>query len=392
MHLTRKAKTAAMVVASDWVTVLGFIFGGCCSNVFALENLVRDVPKCGNLITFAQFFFITIVGLPEHIHWPVGAWLPRLRERQVPLRRWMVMVGLYFCVSILNNLALGFQISIPLHIIFRSSGLIANMVCGYFVAAKRYPARQVVAVLMVSVGVVIATLASITKDDGRAASAGGALWCGVPESVVGIALLTLGVGLAALLGLYQEATYRIYGKHWREGLFYNHALALPMFVLFRGDIASQARALSLSRPVALDGLPLVGACLGSCVRLGSVPALWVSLAGNVASQLVCVSGVHRMTSMSSSLSLNVVLNLRKLVSLVLSVLLFKNPVTRGMLVGCALVFMGTFAYAQTGSSSAQVGVAKRTVHGHPSSRRTMPLCTTTSQCTQRRVSRRRDST
>ncbi|KAJ2371058.1 golgi uridine diphosphate-N- acetylglucosamine transporter, partial [Coemansia sp. RSA 2611] len=218
------------------------------------------------------------------------------------------------------------------------------MACGYFVAAKRYPAQQVVSVLMVSAGVVIATLASISGDVPTHESA---LWYGVHESVIGIALLTLGVVLAAMLGLYQEATYRTYGKHWKEGLFYNHALALPMFLLFRGDIASQARALSMSRPVALDALPLVGACLGSCVRLAAVPALWLSLAGNVLSQLVCVSGVHRMTAMSTSLSLNVVLNLRKLVSLILSVLLFKNSVTPGMLFGCALVFLGTFAYSQT---------------------------------------------
>ncbi|KAJ2742300.1 golgi uridine diphosphate-N- acetylglucosamine transporter [Coemansia sp. BCRC 34301] len=391
MHVTKKAKAAAVVVASDWLTVLGFIFGGCCSNVFALENLVRDVPKCGNLITFAQFFFITVVGLPAHIHWPAGAWLPRLQERQVPLQRWVVMVGLYFCVSILNNLALGFQISIPLHIVFRSSGLIANMACGYFMAAKRYPVQQVVAVLMVSAGVVIATLTSIASDAPLSVGLESSVsWFGVHESVVGTALLTLGVVLAAMLGLYQESTYRTYGKHWKEGLFYNHALALPMFLLFRGDIASQARALSMSRPVGLDALPLVEACLGSCVRLAAVPALWLSLAANVLSQLVCVSGVHRMTSMSTSLSLNVVLNLRKLVSLVLSVLLFKNPVTPGMIFGCALVFLGTFAYSQVGAKPSGPSLpppppaAVAVVHRHPRSRSTTPLCTTTSQCTQRR--------
>ncbi|KAJ2896356.1 golgi uridine diphosphate-N- acetylglucosamine transporter, partial [Coemansia aciculifera] len=185
MHISEKAKAMATVlVASDWLTVLGFIFGGCCSNVFALESLVRDVPKCGNLITFAQFFFITVVGLPAHIHWPAGgSWLPRLKERQVPLHRWVVMVGLYFFVSILNNLALGFQISIPLHIVFRSGGLIANMACGYFVAGKRYPAQQVVAVLMVSAGVVIATLASITSGDVTPSAASSSVsWFGVPES------------------------------------------------------------------------------------------------------------------------------------------------------------------------------------------------------------------
>ncbi|KAJ1839853.1 golgi uridine diphosphate-N- acetylglucosamine transporter, partial [Coemansia sp. RSA 2703] len=76
--------------------------------------------------------------------------------------------------------------------------------------------------------------------------------------------------------------------------------------------------------------------------------------------LVCVSGVHRFTSMSSSLTLNVVLNVRKLVSLVLSVLLFKNAVTGGMVVGCGMVFVGTFAYTQSAASSSGSGSGAKT--------------------------------
>ncbi|KAJ1931025.1 golgi uridine diphosphate-N- acetylglucosamine transporter, partial [Linderina macrospora] len=153
----------------------------------------------------------------------------------------------------------------------------------------------------------------------------------------------MGVFLAAMLGLYQETTYKKYGKHWQEGLFYNHVLALPMFLFFRNDILAQMRALSVSRPVNLAALPVVGPL---CPNI-SVPSLWVSLVANILSQLVCVSGVHRLTSMSSSLTLNVVLNLRKLVSLVLSVVLFKNSVNAGMVAGCLMVFVGTFAYSQT---------------------------------------------
>ncbi|KAJ2720290.1 golgi uridine diphosphate-N- acetylglucosamine transporter [Coemansia sp. Benny D115] len=271
--------------------------------------------------------------------------VPKLRARKVPLRRWLVMVALYFCVSTLNNLALGYRISIPLHIVFRSSGLIANMACGYFLMKRTYPAKQVVAVVMVSVGVVIATLASVGNNGSENSnhSASNILVFGrarVPEALVGVCLLALGVALAALLGLYQETTYRRYGKHWQEGLFYNHLLALPMFLPFARDILTQAHHLSQSAPVSLMGLALL-----------AVPWLWVSLAGNVLSQLVCVSGVHRFTAMSSSLTLNVVLNLRKLVSLVLSVVLFRNPVTPGMLVGCALVFVGTFAYSQASAAA-----------------------------------------
>ncbi|KAJ2789664.1 golgi uridine diphosphate-N- acetylglucosamine transporter [Coemansia helicoidea] len=326
------------VLLGGWAAVATGIFGGCCTNVLALEQLVREVPRSGNLITFAQFAFITLAGLPGHLHMPAGARVPRLRARRVPVRSWAVMVALYFCVSVANNLALGYQISIPLHIVFRSSGLIASMACGLAVG-KRYPVAQVAAVAMVSAGVVVATLASV---GGGTAAAGGA-WAG--GSAVGVALLSLGVVLAALLGLYQEHTYRRYGKHWREGLFYNHALALPMFAVFWPDICAQARALSQSAPAP--------------AWLGAVPSLWVALALNVVSQLACASGVHRMTSMSSSLTLNVVLNVRKLVSLVISVVLFRNPVTPAMVFGCALVFLGSFVYARTPRHPPPADAAKK---------------------------------
>ncbi|KAJ2531196.1 golgi uridine diphosphate-N- acetylglucosamine transporter [Coemansia sp. RSA 1935] len=329
---TATSTATAAILLSEWIPVIGLIFGGCCSNVFALESLVREVPKCGNLITFGQFAFITLVGLPSHVH--LG-WVPRLKPRRVPIQRWMVMVTLYFCVSVLNNLALGYNISIPLHIVFRSSGLIANMVCGYFVMNKRYPRMQALSVVMVTIGVVMATLSSVhgTHEHGL-----------MRDSVIGIGLLSLGVVFAALLGLYQEQTYLKYGKHWREGLFYNHMLALPMFLFFYKDIGHQIQALSQSQSVNLGELPLVGALLGE--NMISVPYLWISLLVNVLSQWACASGVHQMTSMSSSLTLNVVLNLRKLVSLVISVLLFQNPVTPGMMAGCMLVFAGTFAYSK----------------------------------------------
>ncbi|KAJ1801566.1 golgi uridine diphosphate-N- acetylglucosamine transporter [Coemansia sp. RSA 2399] len=345
----KAAAIVSSVLALDWVLVFASIFGGCCSNVYALESLVREEPKCGNLITFGQFLFITLVGLPSHIHQPHGSWLPRLRPRKVPLSRWVVMVGLYFGVSALNNMAFGFKVSIPLHIVFRSSGLIANMACGFLVMKKRYPAKQVVAVVMVSVGVIVATIASVGSRDHsggaddstkRTTTARGFR---IDDSVIGIAFLSCSVVLAAFLGLYQESTYIKYGKHWQEGLFYNHLLALPMFVLFRNDIYRQLVAISQSPPLSI---------------FSAVPHLWLALVINVLSQWLCASGVHKLTTMSTSLTLNVVLNFRKLVSLVLSVVIFSNPVTPSMLCGCALVFIGTFAYSQSAQKPAALRIAE----------------------------------
>lgn len=40
------------------------------------------------------------------------------------------------------------------------------------------------------------------------------------DYIAGIALLAGALFLSALLGLYQEHTYRLYGKQWKEALFY----------------------------------------------------------------------------------------------------------------------------------------------------------------------------
>lgn len=40
------------------------------------------------------------------------------------------------------------------------------------------------------------------------------------QYVAGIALLSAALFLSAWLGIFQEETYKRYGKQWREGLFY----------------------------------------------------------------------------------------------------------------------------------------------------------------------------
>lgn len=77
------------------------------------------------------------------------------------------MVMLFFLVSILNNVALGYRISVPLHIIFRSGGLFTNMVMGALILKKRYQLGQIIGVGLVTFGVVWATLdnANISNDE-----------------------------------------------------------------------------------------------------------------------------------------------------------------------------------------------------------------------------------
>lgn len=89
----------------------------------------------GQLITFGQFAFVAIEGLRHHITW--GKYGPKLKPTVVPIFNWFILVTIFFIVSVLNNLALGFNISVPLHIIFRSGGLIVNMILGALILKKR---------------------------------------------------------------------------------------------------------------------------------------------------------------------------------------------------------------------------------------------------------------
>lgn len=59
-----------------------------------------------------------------------------------------------------------------------------------------------------------------------------------------------------------------------------------------------------------------------------------------------------MTAVSSSLTLNLVLNLRKFTSLVISIVYFNNPFDIGAVFGSILVFVGTILYTQSASKPA----------------------------------------
>lgn len=116
-------------------------------------------------MTFGQFLFVALDGLRHQLEWGEGRLPIRLKKTKVPLSRWMLMVALFFAVSVLNNLALGYRISMPLHIIFRSGGLFTSMVMGALLLRKRYPLGQVIGVGLVTLGVVWATLDNAGMDN-----------------------------------------------------------------------------------------------------------------------------------------------------------------------------------------------------------------------------------
>ena len=86
----------------------------------------------------------------------------------------------------------------------------------------------------------------------------------------------------------------------------------------------------------------------------ALPSGYVPLALTTLTSLVCVAGVNRLTARVSSLTVTLVLVVRKAVSMVVSVVLFgarpgpgkSADYNAGMMwAGAALVFVGTMGYA-----------------------------------------------
>lgn len=300
------------------------------------------------------------------------------------------------------------------HIVFRSGGLCVNMLLGYLFDGRKYTALQVISVALVSIGIATATSAVSSKpptSEPEFSTTGILTGTGPPtrlEYLTGISLLTLALVFSTLLGFSQERTYAKYGRgHWQEGMFFIHALALPMFAFVKNDLVDQINVansspsvevgiqplvafISLPQPVPGGGgwgnqpgvgfgggvpilpyisslfttilttipppllkiikkpvLKLSTSLLSTLLSLPTfrIPSFWIPLTLNILTQLVCVNGVNRLTARVSSLSVTLVLTLRKAVSVVISVVLIgRGTGSVELWGGCLAVLIGTVVY------------------------------------------------
>ena len=109
------------------------------STALTLERVTSEYPKSGSLITFSQFFLVSLHGLAKFVTFtrgPLCLPVPRLLPRRIPFIRYLTHVGLFYFLSLFNNLAFGYGIPMPVHIIFRSGGLVVSMLMGWSVSGK----------------------------------------------------------------------------------------------------------------------------------------------------------------------------------------------------------------------------------------------------------------
>jgi UDP-xylose/UDP-N-acetylglucosamine transporter B4 len=156
------------------------IFVGGCGQAFCLEYMVQVDPGCGSTITFFQFVFVALEGLKDYLSWdrpvavhanggglsadaarssPSAGVLTKLRSvRMKPLkipnsyhvgraaappdarasRSREGCVVLSWLAAILGGWAYSYRISVPFHMIFKSSILLVNMTIGVIVLGRRH--------------------------------------------------------------------------------------------------------------------------------------------------------------------------------------------------------------------------------------------------------------
>jgi UDP-xylose/UDP-N-acetylglucosamine transporter B4 len=190
---------------------------------------------------------------------------------------------------------------------------------------------------MITAGITMTTIASATEMnsslDDKTSATGKSDYYEYLRLLIGIAMLTFALFMSARMGLYQEVVYSRYGKHPAEALFYNHALPLPLFLFFASDIY---RHIQLFNHSALMIVPYIEL---------AIPKMWVFLLGNVLTQYVCIKSVFILTTECTSLTVTLVITLRKFLSLLVSIAYFDNPFTVSHWVGTVMVFLGTLLFA-----------------------------------------------
>lgn len=116
--------------------------------------------------------------------------------------------------------------------------------------------------------------------------------------------------------------------------YFKHLLPLPGFMLMGKNIWDHLAISATSDALVIAGVN------------SYFPEQIFYLICNMITQYVCISSVYVLTAECSSLTVTLVVTLRKFVSLLFSILYFKNSFTLYHWVGTILVFTGTIIFTE----------------------------------------------
>ena len=212
---------------------------------------------------------------------------------------------------------------------------------------KIHSSSKHLAVTFITIGIILCTYSS-SKEVSKEGS--------FVDWIFGIFLLSTSLILSARMGIYQQEIYAKWGKHYKEALFFTvrkkyyhlnsnlnnsnfvtfiilqHFLPLPGFLILASDISTHFKSALSSEPLIL-------------FNLFTIPTVLVYLLGNILSQYICARSVFHLSTEYSSLTITMILTLRKFFSIFISVWLFDNVFNLWHWIGTIFVFIGTLLFS-----------------------------------------------
>ena len=175
----------------------------------------------------------------------------------------------------------------------------------------------------------------------------------------GVLVLFVAQVLSAYMGVYTETTYARFGRHWRQTLFWSHVWGLVFSVAMTPVLVQQFSRLwnsdagtSLLPPIIANAHALQSAPVQVLSKLAPPQGIQLLLL-NALTQVACISGVNRLSAQTTAVTVTVVLNIRKLVSFMVSCVLFGNEMSGMAALGASIVFGAGAVYGWDSSRRKQ---------------------------------------
>lgn len=313
------------MLAVAWAA--GMTIAAGCSATATFELLTKGDKGCSHFILFVQNIYAMIECLCT------DGVKKFFVDRKMP---WRFHFGsaLFEVVRMqFFNYAVDMGLPMPVVLVIKNSGLCVSVLLGVFLQGKRYGGKQILGVVAITAGVLLATFASKPAPKPTAAVASGESVDG-SSFTFGLALMIGGVLVTALMNVFQEAGFKEYGPHFKETAFY--AAALYALMKSFESLGHVARVVAWSKHwVDVSFLPF------------PVPMRWILLLMYMPSAALMKTNCLTLTGLAGQVANTVTVTVFRFVSLVLSGCVLNAPPypPLSFWVGGVLVMMGTFGYA-----------------------------------------------
>jgi len=261
---------------------------------------VPELKKAGMFVTLLQFLLYTFFGLLEKS-------CSGIVGRKAPMKVYYVLALLTMATMCLSNSSLGY-LNYPTQVIFKSSKLIPVMIGGIIIQGKVYSKLDFLSCLLMTFGCIAFTTADVTISPNFD-------W-------FGIFLISAALCADAAIGNYQELCLKTYKSSTAEMVLYSYGLGFILLLV--ENIAFQKGLFSLVWLVFTNTQILTNLFL-------------FSLTGYIGVKFV----LHLVQKFGALLAVTVT-TCRKIVTIILSFLLFNKPFSQWYLLGGLLVVIGIF--------------------------------------------------